>query len=124
MSTTRRWLSGIALVVGAWVFASAFVLDIAGGHYWNNIVVGAAIFVLSGYSALRDMEDEAPSTWTSGLSALLGLWMIATPFVYGYANQTVLASGVVSGVIVAVLEGYNAYTASMETREMARRAGA
>jgi len=124
MSTTRRWLSGIALVVGAWVFASAFVLDVGAGQYWNNIVVGASVLVLSGYSALREMAEEAPSTWASGLSALLGLWLIATPFVYGYANQTILASSALSGVIVAVLEGYNAYTASMETRELARRTGA
>lgn len=123
MSETHRWISGLALLVGAWVFVSAFVLQIGGGHYWNNIVVGAAIVLLSGFSATQAGESATPNVWASGLSGLLGLWMIATPFVYGAATSVVLWSGVLSGIAVAVLEGYNTYAASEQATEMAQQSG-
>ena len=37
------------MLLGAWVFVSAFVFEVAQGHYWNNLVVGAAIVVLAAY---------------------------------------------------------------------------
>ncbi|MFB6109085.1 MAG: hypothetical protein ABEJ82_09665 [Haloplanus sp.] len=111
MSRTHRWIGSVSALVGAWVFVSAFVLDMAGAHFWNDVVVGAAIFVLAGYSAVRASGSETGNVWASGLAGLLGLWTIATPFVYG-AGSTSMWSGVVSGVVVAVLSGYNAYAAS------------
>lgn len=111
MSETHRWLGGIDLVVGAWVFVSAFAFAMVGASFWNNVVVGAAIFVLSGYSAYEASESEPGNMWTSGLSGLLGLWMIVAPFVYGSAGIA-LWSDVLSGIVVAVLAGYNAYEAS------------
>lgn len=107
MSEIHRWVGGISALFGAWVFASAFVFDMVGAHFWNDVVVGAAIVVLAGYSAVQ----ATANTWTSGLAGLLGLWMIATPFVYAGVSTAAMWSGVVSGIVVAVLSGYNAYQA-------------
>lgn len=111
MSETHRWIGGVSALFGAWVFVSAFVFDMVGAHFWNDLVVGAAIVVLAGYSASQASTSETGNAWASTLAGLLGLWLIATPFVYGAAGA-VLWSGVVSGVVVAVLSGYNAYAAS------------
>ncbi|MFB6189539.1 MAG: SPW repeat protein [Halapricum sp.] len=111
MSETHRWIGGISALFGAWVFVSAFVFGMAGAHFWNDLIVGAAIFVLAGYSATQADASETANSWTSGLAALLGLWVIATPFVYGAASAA-LWSSVISGIVVAVLSGYNMYEAS------------
>lgn len=111
MSMNHRWIGGISALFGAWVFVSAFVFGMAGAHFWNDIVVGAAIFVLAGYSAGR----ATANAWSSGLAALLGLWMIVTPFVYAGVGTAATWSGVISGIVVAVLSGYNAYRANEST---------
>lgn len=110
MSETHRWIGRFSALVGAWVFVSAFAFDMVGAHFWNDLVVGAAIFVFAGYSTIQAGTSETGAAWASGLAGLLGLWMIATPFVYGAAAS--MWSSVVSGIVVAVLSGYNAYEAS------------
>lgn len=111
MNDTARWLAGASLLVGAWILVSAFVLEMPDSHYWNNIVVGAAIVVLAGYTAFRAMEGSVKG-WAAGLAGLLGLWMVATPFVYETVGDTILWSDVLSGAVVAILGGYVAYRAS------------
>lgn len=110
MSETHRLLGGISAAVGVWVFISAFVIGMAGAQFWSELIVGAAVFVLAGYSAIQADTAETGNPWASGLAGLLGLWLIATPFVYGAIGPSVWSS-VISGSIVAVLSGYNAYEA-------------
>lgn len=114
MTDHSQWISGISALFGAWVFVSAFVFGMNGAHYWNALVVGAAIAVLAGFSAFRAQETGSGNTWSSGLAALLGLWMIASPFVYG-AVTAVWWSSIISGVAVAALSGYEAYEAQSTT---------
>ncbi|MFB6075199.1 MAG: SPW repeat protein [Haloarculaceae archaeon] len=124
MAQMHRWLSGISALFGAWVFVSVFALGASGSHYWNDLVVGAAIFILAGYSFLQE-ASEPSVVWTSALAALLGLWMIATPFVYSGVSSTMMWSGVISGVVVAILSGYDAYDANRSGRTAAaERSGA
>lgn len=110
MSETHRWLGAISALFGAWVFVSVFVFGTSGAHFWNDLVVGAAIVVLAGYSAMQATASETANPWASALAGLLGLWTIAAPFVYG-ATGMAMWSSVVSGIVVAVLSGYNAYEA-------------
>ena len=109
MSETQRWIGGLSALVGAWVFVSTFVFGLSSSHFWNNVVIGAAIVILAGYSAVQASESRGPNPWASGLAALLGLWMIVAPFVFQTAGSVVLWSDVLSGAVVAVLSGYNAY---------------
>jgi hypothetical protein len=42
--------------------------------------------------------------WTSGLTALAGLWLIVSPFILGYTNlQGALWGDVVIGIVIGVL---------------------
>lgn len=124
MSDTGRWLAAASAVLGAWVVVSAFVFELQIGHFWNNLIVGISIAALAGYSGYQASEGTA-SRGASGLAALLGLWMIVTPFVYPGvevawlwgtaptgANTAILWSDLVSGVLVAVFSGYNATQAT------------
>lgn len=108
MNEPHRWIGAISSLIGVWVFASAFAFDLAGIHFWNNVVVGASIVVFAGYNAVQGDASEASSTFSSIFAGLLGLWTIATPFIYE-ATTVTRWSSVVSGVVVAVLSGYGAY---------------
>jgi len=49
--------------------------------------------------------------WFSGINFVLGLWLIVAPFWLG-ATSALLWSGVVTGIVVAVLSAYNYYEES------------
>ena len=46
--------------------------------------------------------------WLAGLNALLGLWLIAAPFVFGVPT-TAMWNAVIVGALIAILGGYNYY---------------
>jgi hypothetical protein len=51
-----EWLSWLNALIGAWVFASAFWLDSSGRAQWNDIILGAIVFVLGLISATARRE--------------------------------------------------------------------
>lgn len=103
-----RWLSGFVSLVGAWIFASAFVYGaMSVTSYWNNIIVGAAIFLIAGYNYYRMSRGMSASVGSAAFVALLGLWMILAPFIMDAA--TAYWSDIISGAVVALVAGYNAY---------------
>ena len=118
-TTTRRttaesgikWLSGIASLFGAWIVVSPWVLEteLATGSLWNNVIIGAAIFLIAGYNYYRMSNGMSASVGGATLVALLGLWMIVAPFLVFEVEAALLWSDVISGAAVAVLSGYNAY---------------
>lgn len=110
-----KWLSGFVSLVGAWIFVSAFVYDaMSTVSYWNNVIVGLAIFLIAGYNYYRMTNGYEVSVGSAGLVALLGLWMILVPFVIADIGAA-FWSDVISGIVVAGIAGYNAY-AGRETR--------
>jgi hypothetical protein len=42
----QTWISAINVVIGAWIFASAFWLDDTARAAWNDVILGAIVFVL------------------------------------------------------------------------------
>lgn len=53
--------------------------------------------------------------WLGGIAAVVGLWVIATPFVWGLGGRFLWLT-VILGVVIAVLSGYTAYLATTEGR--------
>ncbi|GAA0231742.1 hypothetical protein ACFFQF_25905 [Haladaptatus pallidirubidus] len=107
-TSNLKWLSGFVSLVGAWIFISAFIYPTMSiTSYWNNIIIGAAIFLVAGYNYYRMTKGLTASVGSSSFVALLGLWMILVPF--AMTVGAAFWSDIVSGVIVAVIAGYNAY---------------
>ena len=104
MTRRIKWPIGIAALFGAWMFVSAFALGMPSGRFWNDVVVGAVIAIVAAYSAYTSRGSRS----ASGLATLLGLWAIVTPFVYA-GGTTMLYSDVITGIVVAVLAGYDTY---------------
>jgi hypothetical protein len=108
-----KWLSGFVSLVGAWIFISAFVYpSMSTASYWNNLIIGAAIFLIAGYNYYRMSRGMSTSVGSSSFVALLGLWMILVPFVM--TASTAFWSDIISGIVVAIIAGYNAYAGREE----------
>ena len=71
---------GALIVLTSWVFGDAGTQSVA----INTAIVG--ILVL----ALGSSEFLALRRWEEGLETACGLWLIASPFVFGYANAGTL----------------------------------
>jgi hypothetical protein len=111
------YVAAATALVGAWIVISGFLYSPPPANFWNDVIVGAAIGIVAGYNALKADDPEGINTGAASLVALLGLWMVVAPFIFE-ATGGALWSDVVSGAIVAILAGYNAYRA----RETRRRA--
>jgi hypothetical protein len=57
----QSWLSYLNVLIGIWVFVSAFWLDSSGQAIWNDIILGVIVFVLGLISATSSDDAAAPS---------------------------------------------------------------
>ena len=73
------WLSmllGVVIGISPWLAGQQDNLVIN----WNAFLVGAAIV------ALGTLEAIALSRWEEGAEMAAGAWLVASPFVFGYAD--------------------------------------
>jgi hypothetical protein len=122
----------IAALVGIWVLITPFFWGTATGSgawggggawlYWSNVISGIVIAILAGYSA---RSGNSGAGW---LAALVGIWVLITPFFWGAMSGAGLAwwggggawlywSNVISGIVVAILAGYSVGSGSSQTDE-------
>jgi len=95
--TTRRWQDWVNLVLGVWLFVSPWVLGYADTTAaWNAYVLGAAIVVFAAIAA------SVPHAWEELVNAVLGVWLVISPFVLGFSGQTTVAyHTIIMGLLVA-----------------------
>lgn len=117
-----RVASGVAALLGAWVAVSAVVYGTGDAALWNNVLVGAAVFLGAGYNYYRRLTDHPSSPGVAGLVALLGIWLILAAAVLGLAGGAAWSTAI-SGLLVAVLSGYALYEARESPTSVAGEAG-
>lgn len=123
MSETVEWLAGVNALLGAWLVAIPFLFSDAPGMgtgfaFWNYVLVGGGILVLSGYNWWVADDDDPGSSWAAAGSAILGLWLIVVPFLTDVAaGGWLLWNDIIVGALVAIMAGYNAYEANDYDRE-------
>lgn len=86
LKTHRSWEDWVGMFVGVLIGLSPWI---AGGQYsavilWNAILVGALVIALS------QLEYVALQRWEEVGGVALGLWLIASPFSFGYADVDAL----------------------------------
>lgn len=99
--------SGLNVVAGLWLIAAPFLLAYSGitAALWNDILIGATVLILAGTRAAKSDRNTGLS-WTN---VVLGLWMIAAPFVLTYTGTAAaLWNDIIVGVIVASLATWSA----------------
>lgn len=97
-----NFLAGVWTVISVWVYGAAYT----GGSAWNGVVVGIVIAV---FAAIRFLAPRS-ATSLSWINALLGVWLIISPWVFGYAgtNIPLMWNGVIFGIIVLILGVWSA----------------
>jgi drug/metabolite transporter (DMT)-like permease len=122
-----KWLSGIIALLGAWMILQSFLFDMVASQFWNDIIVGALLLGVGGYNYSRRDNDKVGSVGAAAIVALLGLWLIAAPFMFGWdagtteaVNPLVFWNDVAVGLITLGLGAFSAY-AARDQKQKARR---
>lgn len=75
--------NALSLMLGIWLFVSPWVYGgVGNAGALNGWIIGASIAILA---AIRFGEAPVPLRL---VSALLGVWVFVSPWVYGYAGNT------------------------------------
>ena len=112
-----KWVSALVALIGLWLIVEPLLFELTTANFWNDVIIGVALIVLGGYNYYRRADERLGSVSVGVFVALLGLWMIAAPFVFGTdagaADTGVLGfwNDVVVGALVLILGAYSAYEA-------------
>ncbi|MFC5475051.1 SPW repeat protein [Paraherbaspirillum soli] len=102
--SVKRWQDWGNLLLGAWLFVSPWVMQYSSdlpNAIWNAHLLGAAIVVFAAFAVY------IPRVWEEALNTALGIWMIVSPWVLGFASEkSVAANAVVVGILVAAFAGW------------------
>jgi VIT1/CCC1 family predicted Fe2+/Mn2+ transporter len=106
MSQQVKVLSGINIVLGAWLIIAPFLLSSTDMvARWDSIVVGAVVLILAWIRAANPMNGPGLS-W---INAILGVWLIVAPWVLGFSNMTGSTwNAVIVGIGIAVFGAWSA----------------
>jgi hypothetical protein len=89
------------VLLAIWLIASPFVLAYSRrpAALWDTIVVGIIVLCIAAARGANPLHWIGLN-WVTGL---LGVWLIISPFVLGYANETAaLWNSIVSGVVLGL----------------------
>lgn len=95
-------LAGISCLLGIWAAVAPFLFpwDVCTWVYLAGVVPGALVAVLSGWFATGPRKGLA---WLCWVCVLLGLWLVVSPFVAGYAVVLDVAwANFVPGAVIAL----------------------
>ena len=101
--------AGLTAVLGAFVMVSTVVFTITDFMGIQNVVAGAAVALLAAVQAYRTNEWRSPSIIVAGVLAVLGLWIVAAPFVFGVGRTLIVGVNGVAGVLIVILSLAGAY---------------
>ena len=118
-----KGLSAIIALLGAWMILEAVLLDVVMTQFWNDILVGVLLLAVGGYNYTRQADKETGSVAVASVAALLGLWLLAAPFVLGSGvgnaetlNDLAFWNDIVVGLLALVVGAYSAYQIRDERR--------
>lgn len=82
LKTHRSWEDWITMLIGVVIGLSPWLADGTFGPavIWNAILVGALVL------ALAQLEYVSLQRWEEIGGVACGLWLIASPFTFGYAD--------------------------------------
>lgn len=93
-----KWESGTNILLGLWLVLSPFFFGYASSaELGSDMLAGAAIALLAAFRTFqRDVGD-----WADWLTALLGVWVLLSPWIIGFSNnQAHTFNDVMVGTIV------------------------
>jgi len=107
--------SGLSVFAGLYLLLSSLINRVNGGNQANGVVFGIIAVTL----ASRRLSGKA-GPWAGWIDAVIGIWVIFAPWVYGYAGVAWMWNAIVVGAIMVALGIWSA-TATTTERTMGRR---
>lgn len=108
--TTRRWLDWVIVILGFWLITSPRVLTLAaddGSAAWSSRIVGVGLLLLAASSMHK------PAVWLESVGAVLGVWLIASPWILAITRaSSAAANAVIVGLLVV---GYAIWAFRIDT---------
>jgi hypothetical protein len=86
------------LILGAILFFSPWIFDFSAGVQSQNAIISGAVIAVLSIAALSAFAE-----WEEWLNLVVGLWVLVSPWVLGFADTTAMWVHVVIGIIVAVV---------------------
>ncbi len=110
----KHWQDWGNLVLGLWILASPWVLqlttavgaEVTGGATnnavtWNLSLVGIVV------AALAVASIFAFQAWEEWTNVGLGVWLFVSPWVLGFSSSTLLMwNAVIAGALIVILAGW------------------
>lgn len=119
-----KWVSALIALLGLWMIVEALWFDLVAAQVWNDIVVGALLLAVGGYNFSRRADERVGSMGAAMLAALLGLWLVASPMMFGIdgglteaTNDAGFWNDIAVGLLALVLGAYSAYEIRDHRRE-------
>lgn len=111
-----KLVSALIVLVGLWMVLEALVVDLVAANLANDLLAGILLLAVGGYNYYRQMNERYGSVGAAAIAALIGLWILVAPFVFGSdpaltpINDNVGTwNNVIVGLITLGLGAYSAY---------------
>jgi FtsH-binding integral membrane protein len=112
----QHWQDWLVAIVGAWLVVSNLVLSyvipetapaaLDATIFWNALVTGAAAILLGG------MAIAAFTLWEEWADIAIGLWLVVSPWILGFADiQLAMWNVVLSGIVIILSAAWTLYDA-------------
>jgi len=98
--TTRRWVDWVNVLLGLWLIAAPWVLPSAASDSsaaWNSWGVGVGMVTLTAFGMYK------PSVRGDAIGVVLGIWLIASPWLLGFAELPAAATNAVVFGLLLIL---------------------
>ena len=94
-----RTMSIINIVFGVWLIIAPFILSYDKSvAYWNEVITGVIVVVLGAVHLLAPHMN-----WSSWVNGLAGIWLILSPFFFGYSAAVAYWNQIIFGILIAII---------------------
>lgn len=107
--------SGLDVLAGIWLLISPFVLMFYSQMATsNNVIVGLAIALIASIRFFGAYD----AAWLSWINAVLGLWVLLSPWILGFSEFDVATgNNIILGIIVIVLASWSALATNADRHD-------
>lgn len=110
--TSVKSLAALNFLFGIWLIISPYILGYQGAQAkWQSVVAGIVVLILA---AVRYFSPA--QVWASWVNALVGVWMIISPFATSYNTTAAYWNQIIFGILIAIVGISNAATHVSEQR--------
>lgn len=107
-------VAGMSGLLGLWLIGTSVLSGGSLAHLSSALATGVVIAGLGGYNYYRKHNRESASRTASAVIGLLGLWVIASAFLF-QVDGAAFWNSLVVGLLVAMTSVYNVGVSSIDT---------